>query len=577
MKNNRFNEMEEILSLWLKGKIIDKKEGANGVVFVVDNGEGVIPRYVAYKTIKAFDKIEEDKLKNFVREAKQWFKVKGHELILTPFYITQFKNLPLICMPYCEMDLQTYLEKHGKLETVEALVFVAQILKGLIFAKNRGIEAHQDLKPKNILLEDLSKKFAGFPPRDVYMPIRYRVRVADFGLANAWKELGKPHGTKPYMAPEQYEGGDNFSKVDVFAIGVILHELIMGRHPIGKKTSDLWPQPKEGYPKKYKHDKPWKKWARSREKIIKIGHDKVSKKLEELTESMLLPDLKDRPSLEYAFENVMNLLFEVHKPTAEQLKLLFEYYDNLAGYLEDENRLHNLVQLSELPGQLDTIINDLLEEISRIEKEIDNPRQAVYFCEVCYSLSTLLLRQGKYMNKEKVRNFAERIVSEAVKWRDKIKTHHKYPEIKFKDRTLFKTPPLRDFEVYAGMIGYGRALLNNVITRSEIDTFFENKDNYAKSAYFYNIACELHTRNNRNAIKMLDRCIELNPKEALFYYMKALWTEHLLLLEQALVKLKPEEEEDLKLSVIENCQKALQFDPNWEGPKKLLKSLQKSI
>ena len=173
MKNDKLSKeiLEKALGFHLKGEIVDKKKGTYGIVFIVNQGESVHPRYVAYKTIETLEEFEEDKLENFVREARQWFRVKGHSLILTPFYITYFRSLPLICMPFCEMDLQTYLEKQEKLELIETLVFAAQILKGLMFAKSRDIEAHQDLKPGNILLDDLSEKFVGFPPKDVHPSI----------------------------------------------------------------------------------------------------------------------------------------------------------------------------------------------------------------------------------------------------------------------------------------------------------------------------------------------------------------------------------------------------------------------
>ena len=98
------NEIEEImLSTHLKGKIIERKRGTYGIVFIVERQAS--PKYIAYKTIE--DKFDKNKLDAFIREAKVWFNVKGHPLILTPFYITNIENRPLICMAFCEKLLET--------------------------------------------------------------------------------------------------------------------------------------------------------------------------------------------------------------------------------------------------------------------------------------------------------------------------------------------------------------------------------------------------------------------------------------------------------------------------------------
>jgi serine/threonine protein kinase len=53
-----------------------------------------------------------------------------------------------------------------------------------------------------------------------------------------------------------------YSRVDVFACGVMLHELLTGEHPIGEVTSDVWPEPKPDKPKAWGHEAKWKKSGR---------------------------------------------------------------------------------------------------------------------------------------------------------------------------------------------------------------------------------------------------------------------------------------------------------------------------
>lgn len=574
---SKINEIKnDLLGFFLKGKVIDKKKGTFGSVYIVQQQGS--PKYVAYKTIeKELEKVENTQLEKFIHEIRQWFKVRGHPLILTPHYVTLYRGMPLICMPFCEMDLYTYLEKHGKLDVIEALVIVAQILKGLIFARSKGIEAHQDLKLQNVLLEDLSGKFVGFPPKDLPW-FRYRIRIADFGNANAWRELGKPYGSRPYMAPEQYKGEKNFSKVDVFAVGVILYELLTGFHPIGERTSNIWPEPKENFPKKYKHEKPWKKWASSKDKHIRIGEGRSEKSLENLVEKMLLPDPKKRISLDAALKKVIRILSSISETATLQLKLLFDYYDCLAEYFDEcRGRLSNLMELCKVPGQLDIIIDEILREIAEMEREINDPAKAVYFCELCHSASVLLIKRNKSEDKDMAKRLAEKIVDKALEWRKEVHVYHKYPPLKFKEKKLIETPPFRDFEVFSELIGYGKRLLEEIVgkdyTKRYLDRF---GDNNLKAAYLFNIASDFHAEGNEmKALKALDKCIRLNPDEATFYYMKALWAYHYFIKMEALGELKTTEKQKLMKSIIKDATKAIELVPDWKEPRDLTKVFRK--
>jgi serine/threonine protein kinase len=563
---------DDLLSFFLLGKIIDQKKGTFGIVYIVEQ-EG-LPKYVAYKTVneKIMKEIEKTQLEKFIHEIRQWFKVRGHPLVLTPHYITIYKGIPLICMPFCEMDLRTYLEKREKLDFVESLVIVAQILNGLIFAQRNGIEAHQDLKPENVLLEDLSGKFFDFPPKDLPC-FRYKVRIADFGNANAWKELSQPYGSRPYMAPEQYKEEKVFSKVDVFAVGVILHELLTGFHPIGQRTSDIWPEPKNGFPKKYKHEKPWKKWASNENKQIKIGESRVEKDIENLIKRMLLPGPLERISLSDALNEVMRILFSVNEAVARQLKLLLDYYNCLANYFDEcKGRLSNLVELSRVSGQLDAIVNEIMKEVAEIEVAINDPAKAVYFCELCHTASVLLIRRNKGKDKEIAEKLAEKIIYKALEWEKEISVCHKYPPLKFRGKELISTPTFRDFEVFSELIGYGKRILEKIKGRNYIAKYFDTfKSNTLKVAYLFNIASDFHGEgNNMEALKVLDKCIELNPNEASFYYKKALWAFHYLMEMEALGKLENAEKQKLIKMIQKNATKAVKLAPDWDEPKRLL-------
>jgi serine/threonine-protein kinase len=101
-----------------------------------------------------------------------------------------------------------------------SLRIVRQICEGLAAAHAEGV-VHRDLKPANVLVDA-----AG------------RVKIADFGLAElSGGGGGKLAGTPSYMAPEQTTGTAVDERTDVWAVGVILYEMLCGRLPFRAKDA----------------------------------------------------------------------------------------------------------------------------------------------------------------------------------------------------------------------------------------------------------------------------------------------------------------------------------------------------
>ena len=107
----------------------------------------------------------------------------------------------------------------GPLPPETAARLVGQIAEALDYAHERGV-IHRDLKPNNILLDDYD---------NIYM--------MDFGLAKLLAatsnltETGMVLGTPAYMAPEQWRGDPDDARTDVYALGVILYEMVCGQPP----------------------------------------------------------------------------------------------------------------------------------------------------------------------------------------------------------------------------------------------------------------------------------------------------------------------------------------------------------
>ena len=108
----------------------------------------------------------------------------------------------------------------GELPDADAVEAAAQILEGLAHAHSRGI-VHRDVKPSNVLLADDG---------------RISVRLLDFGLAqfdetDTLTAVGDVPGTLAYIAPERLSGEEATAAADVWGVGVLLWEALVGSHP----------------------------------------------------------------------------------------------------------------------------------------------------------------------------------------------------------------------------------------------------------------------------------------------------------------------------------------------------------
>lgn len=118
-------------------------------------------------------------------------------------------------------DLASLLRRVGRLPADKVIDIARQLCAGLIAAHARGV-LHRDLKPGNILIDD-----------------RGQVRITDFGIAitRGDADLHMLTGTPGYMAPEQRTRGATLSeRTDLYALGVVLYELLTGRHPFPRSS-----------------------------------------------------------------------------------------------------------------------------------------------------------------------------------------------------------------------------------------------------------------------------------------------------------------------------------------------------
>jgi serine/threonine protein kinase len=107
----------------------------------------------------------------------------------------------------------------GPISVLEALRIGVEVAKGIAHAHGHGV-IHRDLTPGNVFLCDEGQ-----------------VKILDFGMAHAFGRRKLEGGTRAYMAPEQCRGAPEDERTDVFALGIVLHEMLSGKHPFAADTA----------------------------------------------------------------------------------------------------------------------------------------------------------------------------------------------------------------------------------------------------------------------------------------------------------------------------------------------------
>ncbi len=233
----RVNEYDRLIGETLDGRyLVQRKigEGGMGVVFAVKHA--VIERPLAIKVLKRNVMRDGAVIQRFIQEAKAASRI-GHPNIVD---VTDFGKTP-DGMTYSVMEyvdgttLAKTIRHAAPLPPERAVRIASQIARALGAAHAKGI-VHRDLKPENVFLTDRN----GRPDF---------VKIVDFGIAKVQPvegaaegprltRAGAVFGTPEYMAPEQASGrGDTDHRVDIYALGVILYEMLVGKVPLkGEST-----------------------------------------------------------------------------------------------------------------------------------------------------------------------------------------------------------------------------------------------------------------------------------------------------------------------------------------------------
>jgi TolB-like protein/Flp pilus assembly protein TadD len=207
---------------------VQEKLGEGGMGEVYRAWDPRLDRPVAIKIVST--SAAPDRLARFEREARAAAAV-SHPHVLTIFDVGVHEGQPYLVTELVEGRTLREVVAGGPVDVARAVEIARQIASGVAAAHGRGV-LHRDLKPENVMVTT-----GGL------------VKVLDFGLAKllgasgddaATTELGTSAGavmgTLAYMSPEQLRGEPADTRADIFAVGVVLHEMLAGDHPFRRAT-----------------------------------------------------------------------------------------------------------------------------------------------------------------------------------------------------------------------------------------------------------------------------------------------------------------------------------------------------
>lgn len=197
--------------------------GGGGMADVHRAEDRTLGRDVAVKVMRPAFANDPEFTERFHREAEALGAIEHPNIVRVLDYGTTGEG-PFIVMELLSGGtLRDLIRARGRIDQYEAARIAAAIADGLEAAHIRGV-LHRDLKPDNVLLDGEG-----------------RPKIADFGIARlaaatAITRTGEVLGTPQYLAPEQMTGDVVDERADVYALGVILYEMLTGTQPTGGTT-----------------------------------------------------------------------------------------------------------------------------------------------------------------------------------------------------------------------------------------------------------------------------------------------------------------------------------------------------
>lgn len=233
----------QLIGRTIAGKYkVDSLLGEGGMAQVFKSTHLQLDKPVVIKIMHSGLPSMDTAMKRFEQECKVTARI-DHPNVVSVFDVGSIEGRrPYLVMEYIMGEsLRDYLDREVSMDVPEASTVMMQVCSGLHEAHQQGI-VHRDLKPENIMLRERSDR----PDW---------VKIVDFGIAHLKQggqrltRTGIAIGTVDYMSPEYLSDKPIDHRADIYALGVILYELIAGRCPFVAETAEaimakhLWGTP----------------------------------------------------------------------------------------------------------------------------------------------------------------------------------------------------------------------------------------------------------------------------------------------------------------------------------------------
>jgi serine/threonine protein kinase len=205
-------------------------QGAMATVYKVE--QVALKKQFALKLLSPYNE-DDPRIRRFQKEAQAASQLDHPNLVRAIDFGMVEGNRPFLVMDFVAgKTLAQYLEEHGRLTLKETIDLFTPICAALSYAHQKGV-IHRDVKPSNIMLVPVENE-----------PGRFIPKVVDFGIAkiesddeSALTRTGEIFGTPLYMSPEQCSGKSVDKRSDIYALGCVIYQALVGTPPFVGDTA----------------------------------------------------------------------------------------------------------------------------------------------------------------------------------------------------------------------------------------------------------------------------------------------------------------------------------------------------